>query len=137
MEDEQEEGPTQEEINAKFAYKGINKTDELLECLSEVKKSFYNRLESARLIKKQGHVPFTEHMSITHKEPVAVPENLQVKPEIKREIAFYNTARDNVMQGMRFLIQSKVPIARPDDFLAEMLKTDQHMIDIKQRLLKQ
>jgi rRNA-processing protein EBP2 len=60
-----------------------------------------------------------------------------VKQEIKREIAFYNTARDNVMQGMRFLIQSKVPIARPDDFLAEMLKTDQHMIDIKQRLLKQ
>lgn len=60
-----------------------------------------------------------------------------MKQEIKREIAFYNTARDNVMQGMRFLIQSKVPIARPDDFLAEMLKTDQHMIDIKQRLLKQ
>jgi hypothetical protein len=52
MEDEQEDGPTQDEINAKFAYKGINKTDELLECLSEVKKSFYNRLESARLIKK-------------------------------------------------------------------------------------
>jgi len=60
-----------------------------------------------------------------------------VKDTIKKEIAFYNTARDNVMQGMRFLIQSRVPIARPDDFLAEMLKTDQHMIDIKQRLLKQ
>ena len=41
------------------------------------------------------------------------------------------------MLGMRFLIQSKVPIARPDDFLAEMLKSDKHMIDIKQRLLKQ
>jgi hypothetical protein len=38
---------------------------------------------------------------------------------------------------MRFLIQSKVPIARPDDFLAEMLKTDKHMIDIKKRLLMQ
>lgn len=41
------------------------------------------------------------------------------------------------MQGMRFLIQSNVPIARPDDFLAEMLKTDKQMMDIKQRLLKQ
>jgi rRNA-processing protein EBP2 len=66
-----------------------------------------------------------------------VPESLAVKDEIKREIAFYNNTRDNVMQGMKFLIQSKVPIARPDDFLAEMLKSDKHMIDIKQRLLKQ
>ena len=41
------------------------------------------------------------------------------------------------MQGMKFLIQSRVPIARPDDFLAEMLKSDKHMLDIKQRLLKQ
>lgn len=38
---------------------------------------------------------------------------------------------------MRFLIQSQVPIARPDDFFAEMLKSDKHMLDIKQRLLKQ
>jgi hypothetical protein len=28
------------------------------------------------------------------------------------------------MKGMEILIQSKVPIERPDDFLAEMLKTD-------------
>lgn len=30
-----------------------------------------------------------------------------------------------------------MPIARPDDFLAEMLKSDQHMAAIKTRLLKQ
>jgi rRNA-processing protein EBP2 len=30
-----------------------------------------------------------------------------------------------------------VPISRPDDFLAEMLKTDQHMVQVKSRLLKQ
>ncbi len=41
------------------------------------------------------------------------------------------------MQAMRFLIQSRVPIARPDDFLAEMLKSDDQMAAIKQRLLKQ
>jgi len=62
---------------------------------------------------------------------------LQIKDDIKREIGIYNLTRENVIQGMKFLIQSKVPIARPDDFLAEMLKTDEHMLDIKQRLLKQ
>ena len=41
------------------------------------------------------------------------------------------------MQAMKFLIQSRVPIARPDDFLAEMLKSDEQMAAVKQRLLKQ
>ncbi len=41
------------------------------------------------------------------------------------------------MKGMQFLVQSKVPISRPDDFLAEMLKTDHHMSQVKSRLLKQ
>jgi len=35
------------------------------ELLIECQKNFYNRLESAKLIKKQGHIPFTEHMSIS------------------------------------------------------------------------
>jgi len=41
------------------------------------------------------------------------------------------------MKGMQFLVQSNVPISRPDDFLAEMLKTDEHMAKVKSRLLKQ
>ena len=57
--------------------------------------------------------------------------------DIKREIAFYNATRANVQKGMQFLVQSNVPISRPDDFLAEMLKTDEHMARVKSRLLKQ
>lgn len=57
--------PTQAEIEAKFGYKAINKPREMLARLEEIKQNFYNRLESARLIKKQGHVPFTEHMTIS------------------------------------------------------------------------
>lgn len=41
------------------------------------------------------------------------------------------------MKGMNFLVQSRVPISRPDDFLAEMLKSDGHMAQVKSRLLKQ
>ena len=41
------------------------------------------------------------------------------------------------MKGMQFLVQSNVPISRPDDFLAEMLKTDGHMASVKSRILKQ
>lgn len=41
------------------------------------------------------------------------------------------------MKGMEFLVQSNVPIARPDDFLAEMLKSDAQMANVKSRLLRQ
>jgi len=38
---------------------------------------------------------------------------------------------------MRILVQAQVPISRPDDFFAEMLKTDEHMLKVKGNLLKQ
>ena len=35
------------------------------------------------------------------------------------------------------LIQSNVKIGRPNDYFAEMLKSDEHMRKIKQKVLKQ
>ena len=45
--------------------------------------------------------------------------------------------RENVMKGMQILVQAKIPISRPDDFFAEMLKSDEHMAKVKSRLLQQ
>lgn len=101
--------PSQAQIEERFAYKGINHPKEILARLEEIKGNFYNRLESARLIKKQGHIPFTEHMSVSkshfyklisivaNKAGVVIPEALPVKDEIKREVGLYNMTRDNVM----------------------------------------
>jgi hypothetical protein len=36
---------------------------------------------------------------------------------------------------MQVLVQANCPISRPDDFLAEMLKTDEHMRKVKSRFL--
>ncbi len=38
---------------------------------------------------------------------------------------------------MEIIFQSKIPISRPDDFFAEMIKSDQHMAKVKSRLLAQ
>lgn len=38
---------------------------------------------------------------------------------------------------MEILVQAKVPISRPDDFFAEMIKTDEHMGKVKSRILQQ
>mmetsp|Transcript_117860 Transcript_117860/g.164168 ORF Transcript_117860/g.164168 Transcript_117860/m.164168 type:complete len:147 (+) Transcript_117860:208-648(+) len=121
----------------KFGLKYIFEKEKIQERLEEVRQNFYNRLESAKLIKKQGRIPFTEHMTITGEQPVVVPKQLDVHDDIKRELAFHNVTRENVMKGMQILVQAKAPISRPDDFLAEMLKSDEHMAKIKSRILKQ
>ena len=70
-------------------------------------------------------------------KPVEIPAALAVHDDIKRELAFYNTTRENVRKGMEILFQSKTPISRPDDFFAEMIKSDIHMAKVKSRLLAQ
>ena len=136
---------------ARFGQRAVNEVDAIKQRLYEVKQSFYNRLESVRLIKKQGRIPFTEHMTMTAEDQLQSADamlnsnvaeklglsQLEINDDIKREIAFHNVTRQNVQNGMRILIQAGVPISRPDDFLAEMLKTDDHMLKVKGRLLKQ
>lgn len=48
-----------------FGQRSINNIEQLNTRLHEVKQNFYNRLESKKLIKKHGRIPFTEHMTIT------------------------------------------------------------------------
>ena len=67
-EEDQPEEPKlslQEDIVQNFGLKAINDEAQMLKRLDEVEKNFYNRLESSKLIKKQGRVPFTEHMTLS------------------------------------------------------------------------
>jgi type VI protein secretion system component Hcp len=66
--DQQDNEPkqtTQDAVVGKFGLKAINNEEAMTKRLDEVEKNFYNRLESSKLIKKQGRVPFTEHMTIS------------------------------------------------------------------------
>ena len=74
-------------FTAKFGQKAINNEEALRKRLHEVKMNFYNRLESKKLIKKQGHIPFTEHMACSHADTIKIAEQLQANDDIKREIA--------------------------------------------------
>ena len=67
-------------------------------------------------------------MTITNEKAIHIPESaqaLQINNDIKREVSFYNNTRENVMRAMGICVQAKVPIERPDDFFAEMIKTDE------------
>jgi hypothetical protein len=58
----------------KFGQIPIMETEKINNRLNEVKQSFYNRLESAKLIKKQGKIPFLEHMTVTNPQAVHFTE---------------------------------------------------------------
>ena len=62
--DAAEKADDDEELK-KFGLKAINDEEGMLVRLKEMQQNFYNRLESKKLIKKQGKVPFTEHMTIS------------------------------------------------------------------------
>ena len=54
-----------------------------------------------------------------------------VDDDLKREVAFYQHTLSAVKQGLSQLEQSKVPFMRPDDYYAEMVKTDAHMLKVR------
>jgi rRNA-processing protein EBP2 len=49
---------------------------------------------------------------------------LDVHDDLKRELAFYNMALDAVSEARMACQQVGIPFPRPDDFFAEMVKTD-------------
>mmetsp|Transcript_416 Transcript_416/g.1578 ORF Transcript_416/g.1578 Transcript_416/m.1578 type:complete len:281 (-) Transcript_416:45-887(-) len=55
---------------------------------------------------------------------------------IEREMAFYNDTLKTVTLGMQKLKKMGIPSVRPDDYFAEMVKSDDHMGRIKSRILK-
>ncbi|KAK4336978.1 hypothetical protein RND71_044168 [Anisodus tanguticus] len=54
-----------------------------------------------------------------------------IRNDIKREIKFMLTAKASVLKSMDRFHNLKIPTKKPDDYFAEMLKTEDHMNKIK------
>ncbi|KAG5684861.1 hypothetical protein PVAND_014071 [Polypedilum vanderplanki] len=68
------------------------------------------------------------------KIPYISPEQDPVLNDFKREILFYRQAQTAVKDGIVKLKEHGVPTKRPDDYFAEMAKTDEHMQKIRKHL---
>lgn len=71
-------------------------------------------------------------MSTTTTESVQVAD---VDDDLNRELAFYKQSLDAVNEARLKLKKEGVPFSRPVDYFAEMVKTDEHMGKIKQKLV--
>lgn len=55
--------------------------------------------------------------------------------EFKRENLIHRQAQTAVIEGMKKLKELKIPTKRPDDYFAEMAKTDEHMQKVRKNLM--
>ncbi|XP_038622167.1 probable rRNA-processing protein EBP2 [Tachyglossus aculeatus] len=109
--------------------KTVNDVDGLKHCLSEFKRklAWIERLDVTL-----GPVP-----EIPSSRPTLhTPERKAVDPEddFQREMSFYRQAQAAVLTALPRLHQHQVLTKRPDDYFAEMAKSDQQMQKIRQKL---
>jgi len=76
-------------------------------------------------------LPFSAHQSVITSEPVAIAD---VNDDLTRELAFYKQCLDAANDGRALLKKEGVPFSRPTDYFAEMVKSDEHMGKIKQKM---
>jgi rRNA-processing protein EBP2 len=79
---------------------------------------------------------FQEHQTITSSEPVE-SQIKDIYDDTERELAFYKQAFNASLIGRANLLKLKVPFTRPQDYFAEMIKSDEHMDKLKQKLIKE
>jgi rRNA-processing protein EBP2 len=86
-----------------------------------------------RSIAASTSTSFAAHQTVTSSEPVAIKD---VNDDLSRELAFYKQSLDAAMVGRRQLKKEGVPFSRPNDFFAEMVKTDEHMGKIRAKMVE-
>ncbi|KAL4635005.1 putative rRNA-processing protein EBP2 [Arapaima gigas] len=108
-----------------------NNADGLKQCLADFRKS----------------LPWVERLDLTNKPAVDIAVQAEGKvstqdsgdinadDDFQREMHFYCQAQATVLDALPRLQKLKIPTKRPDDYFAEMAKTDQHMQKIRQKLI--
>ncbi|KAI5346917.1 hypothetical protein L3X38_014796 [Prunus dulcis] len=98
------------------------------------KKAIFNR---DGLLDKLGDISWPENAGWVHKLSVDIDQEQQVdvNDDLTRELAFYTQALEGTRKAFEKLQSMGLPFLRPEDYYAEMVKTDSHMERVKSRLL--
>lgn len=115
-EDEEEEVPEKVYENDKPA---------LLELKNKMEAKFNSKFKQNEL--------FLERMTVITDN--LINKNLNLNDDIKRELMFYNLAFEGAVKGINGLKKHNQKLNRPEDFMAEMLKSDEQMMKIKKEIL--
>lgn len=81
---------------------------------------------------KLKDLPWIETMSVTSSKPITLEDPTN---DMQRELAFYEQALEAAKIGRELVKKAGAEFSRPEDYFAEMLKSDEHMAKIRQKLL--
>ncbi|MCJ1417627.1 rRNA-processing protein and EBNA1-binding protein ebp2 [Xylographa parallela] len=79
-------------------------------------------------------LPFSAHQSVSSAAQVLIPD---VNDDLNRELAFYKQCLDAATEARSLLKKEGVPFTRPTDYFAEMVKSDEHMAKIKDKMTEE
>ena len=125
LDDDQEDNLEEED-----SIESINIIEELTEKLNSIKSDVQKFYDNKG--KKITWLDFPVEISSTE-----IPENLNPDDDIKRELIFYNIAKENAIKGMIELKKLGEKINRPDDYFVEMLKSDEQMMRVKKLIINE
>uniref|UniRef100_H2M4D8 EBNA1 binding protein 2 n=1 Tax=Oryzias latipes TaxID=8090 RepID=H2M4D8_ORYLA len=105
----------------------VNNVEGLKECLADFRKdlSWVERLDLSTL-------PVLSQ--VEGKVPAEINGGPDAEDDFQREMFFYRQAQATVLEALPLLRKHDINTRRPDDYFAEMAKSDQHMQKIRQKL---
>uniref|UniRef100_A0A4W6FPS9 EBNA1 binding protein 2 n=1 Tax=Lates calcarifer TaxID=8187 RepID=A0A4W6FPS9_LATCA len=98
----------------------VNNVEGLKQCLADFRKD----------------LPWVERLDLTNlpAEDIIFQE-LNADDDFQREMFFYRQAQATVLEALPLLNKHGIATRRPDDYFAEMAKSDQHMQKIRKKLI--
>ena len=130
--EDQEENPlnNDNDNDSESEIPSINMEPELSEKLNSIKNDIQKFYDAKN--KKIDFLEFPINISES-----SIPQNLNPDDDIKRELIFYNIAKENAIKGMIKLKQLGEKLNRPDDYFVEMLKSDEQMMKVKKQIINE
>lgn len=84
-------------------------------------------------IARPGNLDWMENLCINYK----TEQKIDVNDDLTREMAFYTQALEGTREAYEKLQALGIPFLRPPDYYAEMVKSDSHMLKVKDKLIFQ
>ncbi|XP_071443872.1 probable rRNA-processing protein EBP2 homolog [Hetaerina americana] len=155
-EDFDSDGEIQEAFSKGLLKPGLNIVEEKKECKNDVaglkRKLFDFKLDLKwieRLDLDNTPAPLAPELAVQLEEQKRKRESLIKKDkknisveddkalnDFRRETGFYRQAQSAVLAGIPMLHKLGVPTKRPDDYFAQMAKSDDHMQKVREVLMK-
>lgn len=85
--------------------------------------------------KLSDKLPFIETLAVTSSKSIKDLGAEDVYDDLSRELAFYKQSLEAVEKAKPQVLKAGVPFSRPNDFFAEMVKTDVQMEKIRQKMM--